>query len=147
MANMLAWIVTTKELEPWDVEWLLGQVGPTIEDALSVPYQAKSDTEWRVPVSGGHIEVTYARSDYAESIRSDWRADIEKRLSGRLRRAKLASFVVMEYKADGKPDNRAAWFKMTVLSRLAAEYAKWPCLLCRVSADRSYLDIFRPEET
>lgn len=144
MANMLSLLVTTKKLKPWDVEWLLGNF--PYED-IDIAYRALTDTTWSLPSKGGEITITFAGSDYAKSLPSEWVTDMENELSGRLRRAKLASFVVMEYKPGDTADNNAAWLDMVKVSRIAAEYANWPSLTCMVSADRQSLQILRPEKT
>jgi hypothetical protein len=66
MPNMLAFIVTTKALKPWDVEWALGHFD----------YMPETDTTWTMPTGGGHIKATFADNDYAKEMPPEWITDM-----------------------------------------------------------------------
>lgn len=137
MGTLLSWIVTPKSLKTWDAEWLLGHFS----------YRPKTDTTWELEAPGGRIDVSFHRSEYASQLRPEWTAEIQRRLSGRLRRAKLESFVVMEYRGGPQPDHEAGWFEMIKVARLAAWEGNWPLLLCLLNPDHDQMTTFTAEET
>jgi hypothetical protein len=143
-----AWLVTTARLEPADVEWMLGHFD----------YEGRGD-EWAIPMDGGgRIDVKLAGIEYAGRMKPEWIRDQEQALSRGLRRAKLTSFVAMNYwdrqelelphsAEDLAADHKAAWFQVVQLGRFAVEEAHWPAVLCQPNPALARLQIIQPEET
>src|SRR5205085_1932904 len=97
--------------------------------------------------------------DYTERMPEHWITNMTAGLSRGLRKAKLRSFVTMNYydRAELKlPDvppqivkaeSDAAFFQCLVVARFMREEARWPCLLCQPYPDGRHLNIIRPEAT
>ena len=138
MVTLLAWLVTTKTLKPFEVEWLLGNF--PYDNPLEA-YTPLTDTTWRIPQRVGHIDIGFETSDYADRWPEQWVADMRKALSKPLRPAKLSTFITMEYDGGENPEHQAAWDDMLMLAQVGTEHCRWPLALCQVSADRSTLRV------
>ena len=112
-----AWVVTTQQLEPRDVEWVLGHT-------IYVPKGTTQSPKWWIPIDGTarapnggpqldlfvmiaamgpqakpmpRVEVELRGLDYTERMPEHWITNMTAGLSRGLRKAKLRSFVTMNY--------------------------------------------------
>lgn len=137
-----AWLATTRNLAPWDVERLVAHFD----------YEPQGDGWAMATEHGGRLDITLEGFSFTSRMPRHWTTEMEQALSGRLRRAKLVSFVPMRYHDDG-PEGElseataAGWMRCLELARLAEEDARWPCILCQPNPDLTELRILHPAET
>jgi hypothetical protein len=159
MGRWSTWIASSKRLDDVDLFWLVGHSqGLDFKAELdSIHDPRRPDGSYHLPIEGGtHVEVRLQGRRWADRMPRPWITEMEQALSPSRRRARLRSFVSMDYydrEELGLPaatqevldrDTGAAWWEMIKLFNSAS--ARWPVLLCQPDPSLTDLQIVKPEE-